>query len=180
MQLNHLINMNTNSRQGFYVTMTASNAHVRYGENYTNESIDSIVIQDDNITIYAGSANNYQFGDFIAPTFWNGAIMYTNTPSNSSDNISNRPSHNPRTSPTSSPASTPTAFPTYSPTSLPTSSQPTTSSPTTRPTTTSPSSSPTSLPNPSESPSVSSNPSSNLSGSPSDSSNLLNRRRTRH
>jgi hypothetical protein len=73
--LSQLVSIRALSSQAFYVTAT-NGGYVRYGGTYSNDSADSIVIEDDNLVIYPGSANSYPFGGVVSPRFYNGGIIY--------------------------------------------------------------------------------------------------------
>ena len=69
------VTISASSRQAFYVTMSRSNAYVYYGAQYA-EDASSIVIQNEDLAIHRGTANAYPFGGYLAPRYWNGALIY--------------------------------------------------------------------------------------------------------
>ena len=75
--LNQTVTVPAGQRRAFYVTMSASNAYIRYGKNYTSDSESTTVIENSHVRVYAGSAVKYPFGsDFVSPRFFVGVITY--------------------------------------------------------------------------------------------------------
>ena len=69
------MNIGAHSSRAFYVT-TTDGGLVRYGATYPNDSANSIVVEDNNLVVHAGSANAYPFAGLLAPRFWSGGIIY--------------------------------------------------------------------------------------------------------
>jgi hypothetical protein len=75
------INMNSGSRQSFYITTNVTTSYVLYGGNFTGTPSQILQetgtsIQNNHIFINMGTANEYPFGKVIAPRYFNGAVTY--------------------------------------------------------------------------------------------------------
>lgn len=83
-KLSQVVNVKSGSRQSFYVTMTTNTSYVFYGGNYTGTSSSSSqptlqsgsTVQNNDIVINMGTANEYPFVRVIAPRYFNGAVSY--------------------------------------------------------------------------------------------------------
>lgn len=94
--------INAGLRQSFYVSMSTSNAYLKYGANYTTDSaFNSVVVEDTNLFVYPGAATKSLFGEYLTPRFFSGAIEY-NILKSSKDKVSTT-------------TNTPTKFPTRRP-----------------------------------------------------------------
>jgi len=89
-KLSQVVNVRSGSRQSIYVTMTTNTSYVFYGGNYTGTPSSSQTIQqqqqsgssvqNDDIVINMGTANEYPFVRVIAPRYFNGEVVYRKTP----------------------------------------------------------------------------------------------------
>jgi hypothetical protein len=88
-KLSQVVNVKSGSRQSFYVTMTTNTSYVFYGGNYTGtpssnsegSPTDTLQqsgssVQNNDIVINMGTANEYPFVRVIAPRYFNGAVTY--------------------------------------------------------------------------------------------------------
>lgn len=89
-KLSQVVNVRSGSRQSIYVTMTTNTSYVFYGGNYTGTPSSSQTtqqqqqsgssVQNDDIVINMGTANEYPFVRVIAPRYFNGEVVYRKTP----------------------------------------------------------------------------------------------------
>jgi hypothetical protein len=85
-KLSQVVNVKSGSRQSFYVTMTTNTSYVFYGGNYTGISssessqTSGSSVQNNDIVINMGTANEYPFVRVIAPRYFNGAVTYRRSP----------------------------------------------------------------------------------------------------
>ena len=86
-KLSQVVNVKSGSRQSFYVTMTTNTSYVFYGGNYTGTPSSSessqqsgSSVQNNDIVINMGTANEYPFVRVIAPRYFNGAVTYRRSP----------------------------------------------------------------------------------------------------
>ncbi len=70
------VTVNVGQRQAFYVTMSSNDTYVEYGRNYTGDNTNTMVVQDPNLAVYAGTGNRYPFGDYLSPRFFVGKVAY--------------------------------------------------------------------------------------------------------
>lgn len=77
------MNVNSGSRQSFYVTMNVNTSYVLYGGNYTGTSPSRNAqqqlgssAQNNDIIINMGTANEYPFVRVITPRYFNGEVTY--------------------------------------------------------------------------------------------------------
>jgi hypothetical protein len=95
-KLSQVVNVKSGSRQSFYVTMTTNTSYVFYGGNYTvstpssssegSNQTDTLQqssgssVQNNDLVINMGTANEYPFVRVIAPRYFNGAVTYRKSP----------------------------------------------------------------------------------------------------
>jgi hypothetical protein len=84
-KLSQVVNVKSGSRQSFYVTMTTNTSYVFYGGNYTGSQTGTLLqsgssVQNNDIVINMGTANEYPFVRVIAPRYFNGAVTYRRSP----------------------------------------------------------------------------------------------------
>jgi hypothetical protein len=72
--LTQIVNIGARSSRAFYVT--ATNGLVKYGAAYSNDSADAVVVEDNYVVVYPGSANIYPFSGLFSPRWWNGGLTY--------------------------------------------------------------------------------------------------------
>jgi len=84
-KLSQVVNVKSGSRQSFYVTMTTNTSYVFSGGNYTGSQTGTLQqsgssVQNNDIVINMGTANEYPFVRVIAPRYFNGAVTYRRSP----------------------------------------------------------------------------------------------------
>jgi hypothetical protein len=79
--LTRIVTVSAGQRQALYVTvtLTSDTANIRYGLNYTGDDANTVVAQDSNLVVYAGSGIRYQLPP-VSPRFFVGKVTYFREP----------------------------------------------------------------------------------------------------